>query len=95
MITLRDIDNLAELARLELSAEEKAGFEKDLNSILTYVGEVQNITAELGDSDQPDLTRNTMRDDIVTIETGAYTRSLVDAAPTHDKDYIKVKKILG
>jgi len=94
MITQKDIDNLAELSRLELSVEEKSGFEKDLNSILDYVSEIQKIGTIESELKIDDQTTNIMRDDIVTTETGSYTRSLVDAAPEHTKDMVKVKKIL-
>ena len=94
MITSKDIDNLAELARLELSSEEKAGFLQDLSNILAYVGEVQKISAADIATTPEAQTVNTMRDDVVTTVTGSYTKALVEVAPEHERDYIKVKKIL-
>jgi aspartyl-tRNA(Asn)/glutamyl-tRNA(Gln) amidotransferase subunit C len=93
MITDKDIDNLAELSRLELSAEEKAGYAKDLSSILGYIDEIKKVDVE-GMSLIDEKIVNTMREDIVTNETGAYTESLVKAAPENDGSYVKVKKVL-
>lgn len=95
MITQKDIDNLANLARLELSPEEKAGFLNDLNRILGYVGEVQKIGEISSTTTHDRHTVNTMREDLVTTETASYTESLVSAAPERDNNLIKVKKILS
>lgn len=93
MIDLKDIDTLAELSRLELSAEEKAGYAKDLSNILGYIDEIKKVDA--GDANLIDeKTVNTMRDDVVTNETGSNTALLVKAAPENDGSYIKVKKVL-
>jgi len=43
MIEIRDIEKLAELARLEVPQEEKETLRKDINSILQYVGQIQDI----------------------------------------------------
>ena len=40
---IKDVENLAELARLELSMEEKEAMLKDMDSILEYVKQVEEI----------------------------------------------------
>ena len=93
MITPQDIDNLAELSRLELSDEEKTGYAKDLNRILEYVAEIQKVYInDVVMHDEKML--NIMRDDVVTTETGSNTEVLVNSAPEHKDGYIKVKKVL-
>jgi aspartyl-tRNA(Asn)/glutamyl-tRNA(Gln) amidotransferase subunit C len=93
MITDKDIDNLGELSRLELSAEEKAGYAKDLSNILAYIDDIKKVDVA-GVNVIDEAVVNTMRDDIVTNNTGEYTESLVKAAPDNDGVYIKVKKVL-
>lgn len=46
MLSPKDIDNLAALARLEIPAEEKETLRKEVDSILGYVGEIQKLTTE-------------------------------------------------
>lgn len=94
MITDKDIDNLAELSRLELSSEEKASYAKDLNNILNYISELNKLGLEAVPH-YDELTINTMREDVVTTETGRNTEILVKASADNEKNYIKVKKILG
>ncbi len=40
MISKEEIQNLAELARLELTEEETTGLQKDISNILDYVGQL-------------------------------------------------------
>jgi aspartyl/glutamyl-tRNA(Asn/Gln) amidotransferase C subunit len=93
MITDKDIDNLADLSRLSLGADEKASYKKDLNTILDYVSEITKVGV---DSKPPADTTivNAMRDDVVTTETGEYTESLVGSAPVRKDNYVQVKKVL-
>lgn len=42
-ITIKQIDHLAHLARLELTTGEKKKYQKDISAILEYVKKVQEI----------------------------------------------------
>jgi aspartyl-tRNA(Asn)/glutamyl-tRNA(Gln) amidotransferase subunit C len=42
-VTVEDVERVAELANLELAPEEKPGMVKDLNAILDYVAELNQI----------------------------------------------------
>ena len=43
MITEKDVAYVADLANLELTAEERTRFVKDLNSILEYIGRLNEL----------------------------------------------------
>jgi len=45
-ITEKDVTYVADLANLELTAEERARFVKDLNSILEYFGRLNELDTE-------------------------------------------------
>ena len=49
MISREEIQNLAELSRLKLADEEVADLQKDFDSILEYVGQIEKV----GRSDLP------------------------------------------
>lgn len=93
MITREDIDKLAILARIDISDTEKESLRGDIDSILAYVGQVQNLQVEVG-KDVPVL-HNVMRDDVVTHTSSEYTEDLLNLAPAREGNYLKVKKILG
>lgn len=92
MITPKDIKNLADLARIEISDTETESLTHEVDSILEYVGQIKNATGDV-EKMVPEL-HNVMRDDVVTNEPGQYTENLLANAPSREGNYIKVKKIL-
>ena len=92
MITKEDIKNLANLARIEIPQEEAEKLTAEVDSILDYVGQIKDVS---GDAERkiPKL-RNVLREDVVTNEEGEYTEKLLSNAPSREKNYLKVKKIL-
>ena len=92
MITKEDIQNLADLARIEVTPEEAEKLTSEVDSILDYVGQIKDISGDI-QGEVPKL-RNIMREDIVTNERGGYTEKLLSNAPAREKNYLKVKKIL-
>ncbi len=100
MIEIKDIEKLAELARLEIPQDEKESFRKDVDSILQYVSQIQEafvlstdakITQNLPDAD---IVHNVMREDNNTHESGIFTETLLNEVPQREGNYVKVKKIL-
>jgi aspartyl-tRNA(Asn)/glutamyl-tRNA(Gln) amidotransferase subunit C len=92
MISKEDIKNLADLARIEVSDSEAEGLTSQIDSILGYVGQIQNSTGD-AKMDVPKL-RNVMREDLVTNNSDEYTDKLLNNAPSREGRYLKVKKIL-
>lgn len=92
-IEVKDVEHLASLARIMISGPEKELLRRDLAEILTYVSQVKEVAAELGDS-KAGVLRNVLRADENPHETGVYTKDLVGAAPAYEDGRISVKKIL-
>ena len=94
-ITSKDIEKLAALSRLALSSEEKERMRSEFDSILTYVGAIQKISATSMERTHSLIeAHNVMREDANPHEGGIHTEALVGAAPRREGNYIKVKKIL-
>jgi aspartyl-tRNA(Asn)/glutamyl-tRNA(Gln) amidotransferase subunit C len=91
-ITIDEVKNLADLARLNIVPEELEKMTQEVGSILGYVGVVQKYSGD-GIREVPNL-RNVMRDDVVTNASGEYTEDLLKNAPQKDGNYLVVKKIL-
>jgi aspartyl-tRNA(Asn)/glutamyl-tRNA(Gln) amidotransferase subunit C len=94
MISKKDIENLAQLARIRLSDSEKESLAKDVDSILAYVDQIK--AAPIGDfKPQPGAVKNVMREDVaVNISTEDRER-ILDEAPKREGDFVAVKKILA
>ena len=100
---IKDVEKLAELARIEISKEEKEGILKDLQGILGYVDQVQMApvgargSTQMGTQINADeisvILINVMREDKEPHQTGIYTDKILAEAETKD-GYVKVRKIL-
>jgi aspartyl-tRNA(Asn)/glutamyl-tRNA(Gln) amidotransferase subunit C len=90
-MNIKDVENLAELARLELNEEEKAQLLKDMGGILDYVKQVESV--EVGDEQLKYDTYNVWRED--KIEDRDFSKdSIIKQFPDSQDNFLKVKKIL-
>ncbi len=95
MLERKDIDNLAVLARLDLSDAEKDKLQKDMESILGYISELQKAPAVEESHKSSDYSlKNVMREDGEAYESGVNTEAILAEAPKVKNGYFAVKKIL-
>jgi aspartyl/glutamyl-tRNA(Asn/Gln) amidotransferase C subunit len=88
---IRDVENLAELARIDLTLPEKEGLLKDFDSILAYVDNIKS--AKLDNIDLHYDVYNTWREDIP--ESREFSGELITGQfPDAQDGFLKVKKIL-
>ena len=92
MITKEDIQNLANLARIEILPEEAEKMTSEVDSILGYVSQIKNVSAD--EERVVPALRNVMREDAVTNKDSEYKEKLLNNAPSREGKYFKVKKIL-
>ena len=88
-----EVEKLAELARIKIAPKELDELTKDIESILSYVSEIQNVAAE---APAPALGEhyNVAREDKEPHERGLYTKDVLEEAPSQKDNFIKVKRIL-
>ena len=93
-MTIKDVEKLAMLARIELPENEKQEFLDNLESILKYIGQIQEVSGL--DSPVSDVGEiyNVMREDVNPRESGIYTQKILAQAPDKQDGYFKVKQIL-
>lgn len=93
---LKDVENLAELARLELSLEEKEALLKDMDGILAYVKQIEGV--EIKDTNVQHSVFNTTNYNVWRedkIEPREFSQKLiVEQFPDAQDGFLKVKKIL-
>ncbi len=102
MISREEVLQLASLARLKLADAEVAGLQKDISSILEYVGQISDVAPQgesfLSDSkDSPFGSRNVMRDDVPRAEGDPMfgkENKLLLAFPKKENGYNVVRKII-
>ncbi|MBW7476406.1 Asp-tRNA(Asn)/Glu-tRNA(Gln) amidotransferase subunit GatC [Paenibacillus oenotherae] len=92
-ITVKDVEHVANLARLELSEQEKEQFTGQLNAILKYAEKLNELDTDGVDPTSHVLpVTNVMRDDVVrdsvTLETALRN------APDEEDGQFKVPAVL-
>ena len=95
MISTKEVQHIAKLARIGLSDEEILRFQKDLGSILEYVDILREVDASSITS-QPSVLRlrNVTRQDIAKAKDIQESKRLLEMAPSTKDGYLKVKSIL-
>lgn len=92
-VTIKDVEYVSKLARLEFNDEEKEIFTLELNNILKYVeklSEVDTTGIEASICSYP--MYNALREDEITPSTDR--EKLTDNAPSSVEGYFKVPKVI-
>lgn len=93
-ITKKDVEHIAALAKLKFSEEEKEKFLHQLNVILEYIDQLNEVPT---DNVEPlhhavELS-NVMRDD--RIDSHSTTEEALKNAPQRTEQFFKVPKVIG
>ena len=100
-VSVEEVRRVAELANLELTAEEEARMERDLNAILDYVAQLGEVDttdvepmAQVGEvmGAGSDLEGAALRADAV--RPSLDRRAVMAAAPETDGRFFKVPKVI-
>ena len=89
----KDVEHIAELARLKFTDEEKLGLAKDLNNILVYVEQLAAVdTKSVEITVNPVYIENKYREDLV--EEGFGVDKALMNAPERIENYFLVPAVL-
>jgi aspartyl-tRNA(Asn)/glutamyl-tRNA(Gln) amidotransferase subunit C len=88
---IKDVENLAELAKIDLTADEKKQILKDMGGILEYVKTIESV--KIGEVDPKYDTYNVWREDKIEIQEFSKD-SIIKQFPDSQDNFLKVKKIL-
>ena len=92
MITIKEVEHVAKLARLELSEEEKVKFSKQLGDVLEYAQQMNEIDTEgVEPMSHAIPIVNVMREDEVVHEFSR--EELMANAPLKEDGFFRVPKI--
>lgn len=95
MITVKELENLAKLARIKLTEDDKKSLTKEFDSILGYVDQLKKAPVKMDSEGRIGRVHNVTRpDEAITISSEDRER-LLNAAPDREGDFIAVKKIIA
>jgi len=93
-VTRKDVEYIAELARLKFSGEELESFTMDLNEILKYVDKLNELdTDKVEPLSHPVEGTNVFRED--KVKPSVSTEEALKNSPEKDDSFFKVPKIIG
>ena len=92
MITIKDVEHVAKLARLELTDAEKELYTKQLGDVLQYVNQMNEVdTTNVEPMSHAIPIVNVMREDVVVSEQTK--EELMANAPAEENGFFRVPKI--
>jgi aspartyl-tRNA(Asn)/glutamyl-tRNA(Gln) amidotransferase subunit C len=92
-LSLEEVEHISELARLELSAEEKERFQEQLSAILDYAARLQELdTSHISPTFSVLPTRSILRSDCS--QPGLQKGDLLRNAPQVEQNQFRVPPIL-
>ena len=97
-IDKKQVEHIAELARIKLSAEEKEKFSKELSQILDYFETLKKVdTKNVSPISQITGIKNVLREDeeekIEKKDRDARREKILKNVPEKEREYIKVKSV--
>lgn len=95
MISKKEVQHMAKLARLGLTENEIEKFQKDISSILDYIEKLKEVDISKTEATSHSiLIENIMRSDTAKEEKIETRRKIIELAPETKNGYLKVKKII-
>ena len=93
-VSVRDVEHIAMLAKLEFTEEEKVKFTEQLNQILTYIEQLNKLdTSGVEPLSHVIELQNVMRPD--ETKPGLSTEEALRNAPAKTDKFFKVPKVIG
>lgn len=92
-VSKKDVEYVAELARIELTEEEKEGLLVDLNNVLNYMEKLNELNTD--DTDiivNPYYIENKFRED--EVEESMNIEDVMNNAPERLEEYITVPNVI-
>ena len=99
MISKKEVEHIASLARLRLTEKEITKIQKDLAAILDYFNLLKEIKTKKNKArPKKEIAlmkfEDIVREDVVKKQSLSTINKLLEASPNKDKGHIKVKSVL-
>jgi aspartyl-tRNA(Asn)/glutamyl-tRNA(Gln) amidotransferase subunit C len=93
-VTLRDVEQVARLARLAFTPEEKARLVEELNEVLRYMEQLNRVdTTNVEPLAQVIDPGSVLRED--RLVPGLARQEALQNSPSHSEEFFKVPKVIG
>jgi len=92
-VTINEVEKIAQLAKLKFSEDEKAKLQKDMNQVLGYIEQLNELDLQnVEPLENINETENVMRED--EIKPWLNTEEALKNAPSKTQKFFKVPKVI-
>lgn len=95
MADIEDVRKLAALARLSIPEEKLAERAAEFDSIVSYIGQLDELDIKTDGTPETPALRNVFREDGEPTTPGTWTEKLVALFPKREGNRLSVKKIIS
>ncbi|MGD0977064.1 MAG: Asp-tRNA(Asn)/Glu-tRNA(Gln) amidotransferase subunit GatC [Minisyncoccia bacterium] len=96
ILNIKDVEHIAELARIKLTGEEKEKMAEDLGQILDYINKLKEIKTDgVEPTAQVTGLENAFRKDETTPADPEQRQKIIDEFPHKKDDFLKVRAVFG
>lgn len=93
--TPEDVKRLAALSRIDIPESDLEVFAKEFDSILAYVGKLEELTLPVGKDRVVSSVRNVLRPDGEPHAPGIFTEKIIAQFPEKEGNSLSVKQIIS
>ncbi len=94
-LSVQEVEHIADLARIELSEEEKSKYAGDLSAVLNYIDQLSEVdTSNVSGIPHAATIVNSVREDAAEDCDAETKKKIIESAPLKENGYIKVKAVL-
>lgn len=94
MLSEKEVQHIANLARLKLSKTEIKKYQKQLSEILAYIGQLKELNTEkIEPCTGGTELKNVLREDVAKEPDQDKRKKLLNQAPLREGDFIKTRGI--
>ena len=92
-VTMKDVEHIAKLAKLNFTEDEKAGFTVQFNEILSFMEKLNELdTSNVEPLSHVIELQNVLRED--KVKEPLSTENALKNAPSHTEQFFKVPKVI-
>jgi len=94
-ISIKEVEHIADLARIELSQDEKKEFADQLSDVLGYIEQLKEVNTEnVEPISQVTGLVNVTREDVIKDSDEDMRNGIIKNFPDRDGEYVKVKQVM-
>jgi aspartyl-tRNA(Asn)/glutamyl-tRNA(Gln) amidotransferase subunit C len=94
-ITRKDVEHVARLARLKLSEKEQETFTSQLEAIIAYIGQLNEVdTKNVPPMSHVHVPAKALRQDAAVKSPQELIEAILRDAPEREGNFFKVKKVI-